>query len=128
MIGLPWCSLRAPADPAAAGAWAEAVVARHLFWRGWRLAARNWIGGGGELDLVASRWRSLLIAEVRFRSAGEALRSIDAAKLDRILDATDALIRQHGLERYRVRLDLYAVDRAGRIVRQRDILRTGALR
>jgi putative endonuclease len=119
---------RAPAEPAAAGAWAEARVARRLLLRGWRLAAWNWTGGGGELDLVASRWRTLLIAEVRYRAAGEALQSIDAAKLDRVLAATEALIRQHSLEAYRVRIDLYAVDPRGRISRQRDILRAGALR
>ncbi len=94
--------------------------------RGWRIVARNWIGGGGELDIVASRWRTLLIVEVRHRSAaGDALLSIDRAKLDRTLAAANALVRAHGLARYRLRFDLIGFDAHGRLARQRDILRQG---
>ena len=46
---------------------AERRAARHLWLRGWRICARNWIGGGGELDLVGSRWRTLRVVEVRRR-------------------------------------------------------------
>lgn len=112
------------AQARALGERAERAAAWHLRLRGWRLLARNWVGGGGELDLVASRWRTLLVAEVRLREdQGAAGRSIDAAKLARVLAAARALIRQHGLHRYRLRIDLFLYDREGRLERRRDVLR-----
>ena len=110
------------------GRQAETRAAWHLRLRGWRIAARNWYGGGGELDLVASRWRTLLIVEVRRRVSGaDALASIDRAKLDRTLRAANALVRAHKLEGYRLRFDVIGVDHKGRIHRRRDILKVGVL-
>jgi putative endonuclease len=107
---------------------AERRAERHLRWRGWRLCARNWTGGGGELDLVFSRWRTLLVVEVRRRpSTAAALRSVDRAKLDRTLAAAAALVARHHLERYRLRLDVIGLDPAGRLVRVRDVLRHAQL-
>ena len=94
--------------------------------RGWRICARNWIGGGGELDLVASRWRTLLIVEVRQRVSGAAaVASVDRAKLDRTLAAARALVRTHGLERYRLRFDVIGFPNRGAVVWRRDVLRIG---
>ncbi len=105
------------------GAAAERSAERHLRWRGWRIVARNWIGGGGELDLVASRWRTLLVVEVRRRASAEAaFRSVDADKLARTQSSAAALVHRHGLERYRLRIDVIAVDEAGRIHRHRDVV------
>jgi putative endonuclease len=110
------------------GARAEARAVRHLQWRGWRIAARNWHGGGGELDIVASRWRTLLIVEVRRRLTGmDALVSIDRAKLDRTLRAAQALIRAHQLERYYLRYDLIGIGKDNRMFRRCDILHHGQL-
>ena len=104
------------------GAAAERRAARHLRWRGWRIVARNWIGGGGELDIVASRWRTLLIVEVRRRDTAEqAFVSVDADKLTRTQNAAAALVRRYGLERYHLRFDVIAVDAHQRIHRHRDI-------
>lgn len=102
---------------------AERRAAWHLRLRGWRIVARNWIGGGGELDLIASRWATLLVVEVRKRpTTAAALRSVDRAKLDRTLAAANAYVRQHGLQRYRLRIDLIASDDRGRLLRSRDVL------
>lgn len=91
--------------------------------RGWRICARNWIGGGGELDLVASRWRTLLIVEVRRRSTHEAAAaSVDQAKIERTVRAARALIRAHALGRYRMQVDVFTVDADGRIGRRQDVL------
>lgn len=117
-----------PLPSLTAGAAAERRAARHLRWRGWRIVARNWIGGGGELDIVASRWRTLLVVEVRQRAqTAEALASVDRAKLERTLAATRALIDANQLQRYRLRLDVIAVDGDGRLLRRRDVLGGGAI-
>ncbi len=114
-------------DPRLRGAAAERAAERHLRLRGWRICARNWSGGGGELDIVASRWRTLLVAEVRLRADIEVAGwSVDAAKLERTRRAARALIRQHGLYRYRLRIDLFLYDHDGRLERRRDLDRIPA--
>jgi putative endonuclease len=110
--------------PSVLGARAELRACRYLRWRGWRICARNWIGGGGELDIVASRWRTLLIVEVRQRSdSANAFASIDRMKLERTLASARALILAHGLQRYHVRIDAIGIDGSGRLLRRRDLLR-----
>ena len=112
----------------ASGAAAERRATWHLRWRGWRIVARNWIGGGGELDIVASRWRTLLVVEVRQRAeSAAALASVDRAKLERTLAATRALVGATQLQRYRVRIDVIAIDAHGRLLRRRDVLAGGAI-
>lgn len=107
---------------------AERRAVRMLMLRGWRICARNWIGGGGELDIVASRWRTLLIVEVRQRaSTAAAVASVDRAKLDRTMAAARSLVRLHGLEQYRLRFDVIGFPTAGSAVWRRDILRQGQL-
>jgi len=113
-------------DHCAVGAAAERRACHMLLLRGWRICARNWIGGGGELDIVASRWRTLLIVEVRQRVSGAAaIASVDRAKLDRTLAAARALVRSHGLERYRLRFDVIGFPPAGRPVWRCDVLQVG---
>jgi putative endonuclease len=110
------------------GAAAERRASRMLMLRGWRICARNWIGGGGELDIVASRWRTLLIVEVRQRVTGAAaIASVDRAKLDRTLAAARALVRLHKLERYRLRFDVIGFPPDGRPVWRQDVLKVGHL-
>jgi putative endonuclease len=110
------------------GVAAERRASRMLMLRGWRICARNWVGGGGELDIVASRWRTLLIVEVRQRVTGAAaVASVDRAKLNRTLAAARALVRLHKLERYRLRFDVIGFPPAGRPVWRRDVLQVGQL-
>jgi putative endonuclease len=105
------------------GAAAESRACWHLRLYGWRICARNWIGGGGELDIVASRWRTLLIVEVRQRSTlAAAMASIDEEKMARTMSAAQSLIRQHGLERYRVRFDAMGWDEHGHLRWTENIL------
>ena len=107
---------KVPLTTAQRGHWAERRAEWYYRCRGWHLVARNWLGGGGgELDLVLSRWRTLLVVEVRFRKGGHALQSVDAEKLARTLKAARALIRGHHLQRYTLRVDLAAVDERRRV-------------
>lgn len=110
-------------DPVALGQSAERRACRYLRWRAWRIVARNWRGRNGELDIVASRWRTLLVVEVRRRpTVAEAFASIDRGKLDRTLATACELITRFGLDRYRLRVDLIGVDPTGRLLRRRDLL------
>lgn len=56
--------------PAVAGGWAEQRALRLLSQRGWRLLDRNWRCRWGELDLVLSKPRRLLVVEVKGRCSG----------------------------------------------------------
>lgn len=119
----------APSDPRQRGAWAESRVVLSYRLRGWRVAERNWIGGGGELDLIVSRWRTLTVVEVRERpDHDQAWASIDEAKIRRTMTAIQTYVGRHDLGCYRLRVDLAAVDPAGRVRIRRDItaaVRTG---
>lgn len=50
------------------GARAEECVAAHLSQMGWDIVARNWRGGGGEIDLIARRGGGVRFVEVKGRS------------------------------------------------------------
>ena len=118
-----WCKQRPPSDVQERGAWAERKAARYLQRRAWRLCARNWIGGGGELDLVMSRWKTLLIVEVRFRGDDEPFVSIDEEKIKHLQLASKALVRQHKLHQYQIRFDAIGVLRSGELEWRKHIIK-----
>ena len=73
-----------------AGARAEELCADLLRRAGLRVLARNWRCRHGEIDLVAEEGRTLVFAEVRYRSGegfGGAAESVTAAKRARLVAA-----------------------------------------
>jgi len=73
-----------------AGARAEELCAELLQRAGLRVLARNWRCRHGEIDLVAEEGRTLVFAEVRYRSDarfGGAAESVTAAKQARLAAA-----------------------------------------
>lgn len=75
---------------------AEAILSR----RGYRIVARNWRGGGGELDLVMWDGECLVFVEVRYRASdawGGASETVGRAKRRRLIRAaTSFLLRFEG--------------------------------
>lgn len=70
-------------------------MAEHLAADGWRIVARNWHGGGGELDLVIERAGALRIVEVRARATDEVpvLETIGRGKQRRLRRAAEAWLQ-----------------------------------
>lgn len=110
------------------GAHAERRARWRLRLQGWRIVATNWRTVGGELDIVASRWKTLLVAEVRYRSAGDGIASVDQSKLARTVRAAKHLVQLHHLHQYRLRFDVLALDSNGSWRHHKDVLRQSASR
>lgn len=90
---------------------AERRAERYLVRRGWRVIARNWRGGGGELDIVATRRGVVAIMEVKARADADALvEPISYWQRRRLLIAADTFVaRRPQLDGYEVRIDLVAI-------------------
>ena len=61
---------RPPGERSAAGRDAESLVCDYLERHGMRVAARNFRGRGGEIDIVARDGDVVVFVEVRFREQG----------------------------------------------------------
>lgn len=77
---------------------AEIVAALWLTTKGYRVVARNYLGGGGEIDLIARRGSTLVFVEVKARqSLDDALRAVDRAKLEQVARAGRAFLSENGI-------------------------------
>lgn len=90
----------------------EHLAADHLVKQGLVVLSRNWRCRDGELDIVATDGRTLVVCEVKTRS-GEAFglpaESVDATKARRVRAATRAWLRRYGVGWCPVRFDVIAV-------------------
>lgn len=95
---------------------AERLAARYLLRRGWRILARNWRGGGGEIDLVAARGGVVAFVEVKARGDPTALDDpVTSAQRMRLVRAASAFLAgRPDLDRAWARFDLIAVDTGAR--------------
>jgi putative endonuclease len=72
---------------------AEAWVADQLVAEGWDVLARNWRGGGGEIDVIVAREGAVQFVEVRGWAEGGLVpmeETIDAGKRRRLASAARA--------------------------------------
>jgi putative endonuclease len=90
----------------------EDLAARYLEQRGLVILSRNWRCRHGEIDLVATDSRRLVVCEVKTRSGtryGEPAEAVDERKAARIRLATNAWLQAHQVRWVQVRFDVVAV-------------------
>lgn len=95
------------------GARYEALAARHLESKGYRILERNFTAKLGELDLIARDGETLVFVEVRQRSSlgfGSAAETLGRAKLRRLVRAAQLYAQARGLEDSEMRFDVVAFD------------------
>ena len=100
----------------------EAIATRELIRRGYEIAAGNWRGPAGEVDIVARHGDVWVFVEVRTRRTAEfgtPEESLTRAKQERMIAVAEHYLAEHELGEVDWRLDLVAVElnRAGRVVR-----------
>lgn len=112
---------------AGTGRWGERAAARYLIRRGWTVIATRWRGGGGEIDLAATRRGVVAVCEVKVRrTTGLGGNPVRVAQRERMRRAALALVAERpALRGHVVRLDLIVVRQRGPFARVRH--RVGAL-
>lgn len=79
------------------GVKAELLAAWYLRLKGYRVAAMRYRGGGGEIDIVAVRGRTLVAVEVKARKQMEdCLETVMPWKQQKIAHAMEALLAGQG--------------------------------
>lgn len=111
---------RGPSRGQLLGRRAERAVAWRLFWRGYRLLARNWRCALGEIDLVARHRGQLVVIEVKARLSEDRLppeAQVGREKQWRLCRLLDAYRRAHNMWQVPCRFDVAAVvlDERGRV-------------
>lgn len=94
------------------GARGERLAARHLRRRGWRIVARNFRCGAGEVDLVALDGATVVFVEVKTRaqeSFGSPLEAVGPAKQRQIRRVAQEFVRLHRLHDRAIRFDVIGV-------------------
>ena len=94
-----------------AGRGAETIAAAWLRLKGYRILARDYRAGVGELDIMARRGRLLAVVEVK-RRAGlrRALEAVTERQQRRIVRATEAYVARHpGSGTLDIRFDVIVV-------------------
>lgn len=84
------------------GDFGERLAEKYLRKRHWRIIARNYAANGGEIDIVAYRFGTLVYFEVKTRSCeqfGKPAEAVDAQKIARIKKAAFALKAEYSKSR-----------------------------
>jgi putative endonuclease len=108
---------------------AEEAAARWLVSRGWKVLARRWRSGVGELDLVCRDPAGILVGvEVKVRSSGRAGsggESVDRRRVARLHSALGRFAALEGAPAAGLRLDLVSLEPGPDAGRWRLVLQRG---
>ncbi|PXY28329.1 YraN family protein [Prauserella muralis] len=91
----------------------EDLAAEHLRQRGLVVLSRNWRCREGELDLVATDGRTLIVCEVKTRSGpayGQPAEAVTADKRSRIRRLAGRWLTDHRVAWCEIRFDVIAID------------------
>lgn len=80
--------------------------------KGWRILARNYRRGAGEIDVIAARRGAIAFVEVKRRSSlryGQPAEAVTAEKQRRIVQTAALYMQEHGLEDAQVRFDVIEI-------------------
>jgi putative endonuclease len=89
----------------------EELAARYLADKGCRIRERNWVLGHREVDIIAEKEDTLIIAEVKTqkdRRFGAPEFRVNKAKQQNLIQAANAYVNMRGLDR-EVRFDILSV-------------------
>jgi putative endonuclease len=94
------------------GRYGECVAAWALRRQGYKVLARNWRSGGGEVDLVCRHKKTLVFVEVKLRGSGawvEPADAVDRNKRRRIGNAARLYLKQLRQSQVPIRFDVVEV-------------------
>ncbi len=99
-------------SPRTLGQRGEALAARYLRRRGFRIVGRGVRTGLGELDLVAVDGRTVVFVEVKTRQSdqqGHPAEAVDLSKQRRLTLLATAYLKRHRLLNHAARFDIVAI-------------------
>jgi len=103
---------RRKVSPAELGRMGERRAAWFYRLRGFRIVARNVRTRAGEIDLIARRGRTVVVAEVKTRqslASGEGFEAVDAGKQLRLVRLADAWIARERPRDVELRYDVLSL-------------------
>lgn len=108
-----WFIRKREGEKQSLGARGEEMAARYLKKMGYAIIRRNYRCKSGEIDIVAERRGTLVIAEVKTRRSrrfGAGIESVGPRKQRRIVRATKFYLATERVEAKEIRFDVLSVD------------------
>ncbi|HET9870547.1 MAG TPA: YraN family protein [bacterium] len=98
-----------PRESHSEGRRGEARAAAYFRRRGWKVEAKNFRAGPGEIDLIVSKEGQLVFVEVKMRrgsATGDPLEAVSPRKVQRVSAAAAAYLSQRGGDTPHCRFDI----------------------